>query len=86
VAGHWVVGRGQNSFPLQLNLSDSVRRITQLTLSHECVLELLKLSSNVNECKLLLVGRDGAGVGCQYRARSGQATDDHEGEQLRVEP
>ena len=39
-------GRGLHSFPSQLNLSSSVPRITDL--AHECVLELLKLSSNVN--------------------------------------
>ena len=40
--------RGVHSFPIQLNLSSSVHRVTQLT--PECVLELLKLSSNVNQC------------------------------------
>jgi len=37
--------------PISLNLSSSVHRVTNL--AHECVLELLKLSSNVNECKPL---------------------------------
>ena len=49
-----IEGRGLHSFPFQLNLSYSVHRITNLT--HECVLELLKLSSNVNECKPLIEG------------------------------
>jgi hypothetical protein len=44
-------GRGLHSFPFQLNLSSSVHRINQLT--RGCVPELLKLSSNVNECKPL---------------------------------
>jgi hypothetical protein len=39
----------------QLNLSTSVHGVTQL--NPECVLELLKLSSDVNECKPLLRGR-----------------------------
>ena len=65
-------GRGLHSFPFQLNLSSSVHRITNGP--HECVLELLKLSSNVNECKpldgggdegLLAVG-DGAGAAPTY--------------------
>jgi Rps23 Pro-64 3,4-dihydroxylase Tpa1-like proline 4-hydroxylase len=49
-----VIGRGLHSFPFQLNLSYSVHPITNLT--HECVLELLKLSSHVNECKPLFLG------------------------------
>ena len=44
-------GRGLHSFRFQLNLSSSVHRVTQL--NPECVLELLKLSSNVNECQPL---------------------------------
>jgi len=47
----WPMNRGLHSFRFQLNLSSSVHRVTQL--NPECVLELLKLSSNVNECKLL---------------------------------
>jgi len=47
----WGLARGLHSFRLQLNLSSSVHRVTQL--NHECVLELLNLSSNVNECKPL---------------------------------
>jgi len=47
----WPHARGLHSFPFQLNLSNSVRCIPNLT--HECVLVLLKLSSNVNECKPL---------------------------------
>jgi len=43
--------RGLHSLPLQLNLSASVHRMTLLP--HECVLELLKLSCNVDECKPL---------------------------------
>jgi len=35
-------------------LSTSVHRVTNLT--HECVLELLKLRSNLNECKPLVGG------------------------------
>ena len=38
-------------FRFQLNLSSSVHGVTQL--DPECVLELLKLSSDVNECKPL---------------------------------
>ena len=43
--------RGLHSFQYQLNLRSSVHRVTQL--NPECVLELLKLSSNVNEWKPL---------------------------------
>ena len=43
--------RGLQLFRFQLNLSSFVHRVTQL--NPECVLELLKLSSNVNECKPL---------------------------------
>ena len=43
--------RGLHSFRFQLNLSSSVHRVTQL--SPTCVLELLKLSANVNEYKPL---------------------------------
>jgi len=56
-------GKGVHSFRFQLNLSSSVHRGTQL--NPECVLELLKLSSNVNECQPLpggqCVGRPGHG-------------------------
>jgi hypothetical protein len=44
--------RGLHSFRFQLNLSSSVHRVTQLY--PECVLNLLMLSSNVNECKPLV--------------------------------
>jgi hypothetical protein len=44
--------RGLHSFRFQLNLSSSVHCVTQL-INPECVLELLKLSSNLNECKPL---------------------------------
>jgi len=47
-------GRGSHSFPFQLNLSSSVNRMTQP--NFECVLELLKLSFNVNETKPLADG------------------------------
>jgi len=50
-----IAGRGLHSFRFQLNLSSSVHRVTQL--NPECVMELLKLSSNVNECKPLIAGR-----------------------------
>jgi len=49
--GRWGRGRGLHSFPFQLNLGYSVHRMASLT--HECVLKLLKLSSTVNECKPL---------------------------------
>jgi hypothetical protein len=49
-----VHGRGLPSFPFQLNLSSSVHRVTQL--NPECVLELLKLSSNVKQCQPLVHG------------------------------
>ena len=49
-----ITGRGLHSFRLQLNLSSSVHRVTQL--NPDSVLELLELSSNVNECKPLLTG------------------------------
>ena len=49
-----VPGRGLHSFPFQLNLSTSVHRVTNCT--HESVLQLLKLSSNVNKCKPLVPG------------------------------
>ena len=62
------MGRGLLSFRCQLNLSSPVHRVTQL--KPECVLEMLKLSSKVNECKPLRVGdaagrveAGGAGVG-----------------------
>jgi hypothetical protein len=42
-------GRGLHSFRFQLNLNSFVHRVTQL----ERVLELLKLSSNVNQCEPL---------------------------------
>ena len=45
---------GLTSFPFPLNLSSSVHRLIQLiSLTQKCVLELLKLSFNVNECKPL---------------------------------
>jgi len=47
-------GRGLHSFPFQLNLSSSVHIVTQLI--HECVLELLNFSSNVNEHEPLALG------------------------------
>jgi hypothetical protein len=59
-------GRGLYSFPIQLNLSSSVHYIPSLP--HEYVLELLKLSSNVNECKPL-GGGDGAVGGESPNAR-----------------
>jgi len=43
--------RGLHSFPFQLNLS-SLSTISP-NLTNECVLQVLKLSSNVNECKPL---------------------------------
>jgi len=49
-----VWGRGLHSFRFQLNLSSSFHRFPKL--SHESVLELLKLSVNVNECKPLVCG------------------------------
>ena len=49
-----VGGRGLHSFRFQLNLSSSVHRVTHF--NPECVLELLKLSSNVNQCKPLVGG------------------------------
>ena len=52
--------RGLHSFRIQLNLSSSIHRNTKL--SHECVLELLELSCNVNESKPLHVGGGGTGV------------------------
>jgi hypothetical protein len=54
-----VQGRGIHSFPFQLNLSSSVHRVTHPP--HDCVLELLKLSSNMNECKPLVQDRGSAG-------------------------
>ena len=48
------LGRGLHSFPFQLNLSTPCDRITHLN-SCQC-LELLKLSSDVNECKPLKLG------------------------------
>jgi hypothetical protein len=48
-------GKGLHSFRFQLNLSSSVHRVSQLT--RECVLALLKLSSNAKECKPLLCGK-----------------------------
>jgi len=45
-------GRGSHSLPFQLNLSSFVHRMTHS--NHECVLELLKLSCNVDECKPLI--------------------------------
>jgi hypothetical protein len=53
-------GKGLHSFRFQLNLSSSVPRVTQL--NPECVLDFLKLNSNVNECKPL-----GAGAGLGAR-------------------
>jgi len=50
--------RGLHSFRFQLNLSSPVHRVTQL--NPECVLELLKFSSNVNECKPQHDGRQAA--------------------------
>jgi len=50
--GHY--GKGLHSVPFQLTLSSSVQRITQL--NHECVMELLKLSSHENECEPLHYG------------------------------
>ena len=52
--GVFITGRGLHLFRFQLNLSASVHRVTQL--NPECVLELLKLSSNVNKCKPLITG------------------------------
>ena len=43
--------RGLHSFPFQLNYSSSVHQLPSFT--RERVLRLLKLSSNVNECKHL---------------------------------
>ena len=54
-------GQGLHSFPLQLNLSSSVHRKTQL--NSKIVLNLLKWSSNVNECKPLVAGDHGDGGG-----------------------
>ena len=48
---HPPLTRGLNTFPFQLNLSSSLHHITQL--NPECVLKLLKSSSNVKECKPL---------------------------------
>jgi hypothetical protein len=45
---------GLHSFRVQLNLSSSVHRVTQL--NPQCVLDLLKLRSNVNECEPLIGG------------------------------
>jgi len=53
-AGVGAVRQGLQSFPFQLNFSSSVHRIPSF--NHECVLELLKLSSNVNKCEPLLCG------------------------------
>jgi hypothetical protein len=47
-------GRGLHSFPFQLNLSSLVHYTTKLDYEH--VLELLKLSSKVNDCKPLVGG------------------------------
>ena len=47
-------GRALHSFPLQLNLSSSVHRTTHLNSSY--VLELLKLSFDVDECEPLFAG------------------------------
>jgi hypothetical protein len=52
--------RGLHSLRFQLNLSSSVFRVTQL--NPECILELLKLSSNVNECKPLPVNLTAANL------------------------
>jgi len=49
-----VTGRGLHSFRFQLHLSACVHRVTHL--NPECVLELLKLSSIVVECKPLVTG------------------------------
>jgi len=48
-----VWGRGLHSFPIQRNLSP-LSTVYPTYLAHERVLELLKLSSNVNECKPLV--------------------------------
>jgi hypothetical protein len=58
--GRGVTGRGLLSFPLQLNMSSSVYCITNLT--HECVVELLNLSSTVNECTPLVAAATGRAV------------------------
>jgi len=50
-------GRGLHSYPIQLNSSSSVHRVTRPYLAHKGVLELLKLSSTINECKPLTSGR-----------------------------
>jgi hypothetical protein len=47
-------GRGLHPFRFQLNLSSSVT--VSPNSSHECVLEMLKLSTKVNECKPLSNG------------------------------
>ena len=65
--GAGVHGRGLYSFRFQLNLSSSVHRVTQL--NPECVLELLKLSSNVNECKPLVHGAGAAQQPAAVRVR-----------------
>jgi len=48
-------GRGLHSFSIsaQLELFYHNTFTVEATLTHECVLELLKLSSNLNECKPL---------------------------------
>jgi len=56
-----VFGRGLHWFRFQLNLSSSVHHVAQL--NPECVLELLKLSSDVNDCKPLVFGLDQGGAG-----------------------
>ena len=60
-AGAYTCSRGLHLFPFQLNSSSSVHRRANLT--HECVLELLKLSREVDQCKPLMAGgRRGAGA------------------------
>jgi len=53
-----ICGRGLHSFRSQLNLSSSVHCVTYL--NAESVLDLLRLSSNVNECEPLICGGNGA--------------------------
>ena len=80
-----LIGKGLHSFPFQLNLSSSVQRITQINScmcpgvaqvelkggrTHECVLQLVKLSSDVNECEPLLIGVAGA-KGCNQMLEDG---------------
>jgi len=53
-SGQSTAGRGLHSFPFQLNWSPCFHR--KLNSTHDGVLKLLKLSSNLNECKLLAAG------------------------------